>query len=243
MDNIDFYLGCIEKLVARLMNEEKPNIEKASAVIAEAMKNKKWLYVFGTGHSHIISEEFFYRAGGLVRVYPIFDTSLMLHAGAVKSTSMERISGYSKVLLDDTPAGGGDVIIVASNSGRNAVPIEMAVEAKAKGLTVIAFTSLTHSKAVTSRHSSGKRLFELADIVIDNGGEFGDACIGAKMGKVAPTSTAISAIIINSIVSKVSEILESDNCETEFYASSNTDQGEKLNQKYINKYKSLVPSL
>ena len=243
MNNIDLYLKTIEELVNRLKGEERSNIEEASTVIANAMKNNKWLYVFGSGHSHIMSEEFFYRAGGMVRIYPILDTALMLHEGAVKSTSLERISGYAKALLDDCPVTAGDVIIIASNSGRNAVPIEMAIEAKKRGITVIAFTSLAHTKAVTSRHSSGKRLFELADIIIDNGGIFGDACIETKTNKVAPTSTAIGAVIINCIVARIAEILDKDNIEAEFFASSNTDEGEAINQKFIDKYKNFVRSL
>ena len=243
MNNIDLYLDNIEKLVHRLRTEERSNIEDASEAIADAMKNNKWLYVFGSGHSHIMSEEFFYRAGGMVRIYPILETALMLHEGAAKSTSLERMSGYAKILLDDCPAASGDVIIIASNSGRNSVPVEMALEAKKKGMAVIAFTCLAHSKAVASRHSSNKRLFELADIVIDNGGVFGDACIETKGNKVAPTSTAIGALIINSIVSRVAEILDAENIEAEFFASSNTDEGEKINQKYIEKYKNLIRSL
>ena len=168
MTNIDVYIDVIEKLLARLKSEEKPNIEKAAQMIATAMQNDKWLYVFGSGHSHMMAEEFFYRAGGLMRVYPIMEPTLMLHEGAIKSTQAERQSGTAKKILDNYPIDLGDVLIVASNSGRNAVPIEMAIEAKKIGVSVVALTSLNHSKAVTSRHSSGKRLFELADIVIDN---------------------------------------------------------------------------
>ncbi|HJO95639.1 MAG TPA: SIS domain-containing protein [Victivallales bacterium] len=243
MSNIDLYINEIEKLVDRLKNVEKPNIEKASQTIADAQKNGNWLYVFGTGHSHMIAEEFFYRAGGMVKIYPIFDTALMLHEGAVRSTALERLNGYAGALLDDYPVKAGDVIIIASNSGRNAVPVEMASEAKKRGMIVIAFTSINHSSQVTSRHSSGKRLFEMADIVIDNGGVFGDACIDAGHGKVAPTSTAIGATVINAIVARVAEILIKDDAEVEFFASSNTDEGEKLNQKFIDKYKDYVRSL
>jgi len=237
MTNIDVYIEIIEKLLARLKNKEKPNVEKAAQTIATAMQNDKYLYVFGSGHSHMMAEEFFYRAGGLVRVYPMLEPALMLHEGALKSTAAERQSGSAKKILANYPIGAGDVLVIASNSGRNAVPIEMAIEAKKTGVNVIALTSLNHSKAVTSRHSSGKRLFELADIVIDNGGVVGDAAVVVNGEKIAPTSTVINAAIINAIVARVVELLGD---KAEFFASSNTDEGEKRNQKYIDKYKDFV---
>lgn len=240
MTNIDIYIEIIEKLLARLKNEEKPNIEKAAQAIAAAMQNDKWLYVFGSGHSGMMAEEFFYRAGGLVRVYPMFVPNLMVCYGAINSTVAERQSGAAKKILGGYPISSGDVLVVASNSGRNAVPIEMALEAKKIGVTVIALTSLNHSKSVTSRHSSGKRLFELADIVIDNGGVVGDAAVSINGEKVAPTSTVINAVIINAIVARVVELLGD---KAEFFASSNTDEGEKRNQKYIEKYKNFVSCL
>lgn len=243
MNYSNFYLETIEKLINHLKENQKTNIETASKAIANAYKNNRWLFVFGTGHSHMVTEEFFYRAGGLVKVYPIFDTALMLHEGAVKSTSMERLFGYAKALLDDTPIQHGDVLIISSNSGRNAVPVEMAMEAKARGVTVIALTSLAHSSNVLSRHASGKRLFELADIVIDNGGIFGDACVSTKEDNVSSTSTVINSIVVNLIIATVVELMEKENLPIECFSSSNTDAGEKRNQKLISKYKNYVRSL
>lgn len=240
MTNIDTYIEVIERLLARLKNEEKLNIEKAAQAIAAAMQKDKWLYVFGSGHSSMMAEEFFYRAGGLVRVYPIFNPALMVHNGAIKSTAAERQSGVAKKILQNYPISSGDVLFIASNSGRNAVPIEMAIEAKKIGVMVIALTSLNHSRSVTSRHGSGKRLFELADIVIDNGGVIGDAAVPVNGEKIAPTSTVINAAIVNAIVARVVELLGD---RAEFFASSNTDEGEARNQKYIEKYKDFIKCL
>ena len=243
MDNIDKYISKVENQIKVFKHQEKDNLDKAATLIAEAMVKDKWLYVFGTGHSHIIAEEFFYRAGGLVRVYPILDTALMLHEGAVKSTALERLSGYAEALLNDYPVTDGDVIIISSNSGRNAVPIEMAIEAKKRGMKVIVLTSMAHTKVVTSRHASGKKLYEFADVVIDNCGVFGDACIEVGENAVAPTSTVIGAIVVNSIVAGTVEKMHKLGKEAEYFMSSNTDHGEKMNQHFIKSYKDLVRPL
>jgi uncharacterized phosphosugar-binding protein len=243
MSNIDKYIENIELIINSIKGKELDNIEEASHAVATALNAGNFIYAFGTGHSHILAEEIFYRAGGMVKVYPILCTELMLHEGAVKSTAMERLSGYAKVILDDYPVKKGDVIFIFSNSGRNAVPVEMAVEAKKRGMKIIVITNINHSSASKSRHESGKRLFELGDIIIDNCGEHGDACIQTQKKKVAPTSTAIGAMIMNAIVARTAEILENTGVEAEFYSSSNTDEGEKQNLEYIEKYKDLVKSL
>ena len=103
MSNVDTYIEVIEKLLQQVKTEQQANIEQAAVVIADAMKKNNWLYVFGSGHSHMMAEELFYRAGGLVRVYPILDPAFMLHEGAVKSTAIERLPGYAKIILDDYP--------------------------------------------------------------------------------------------------------------------------------------------
>jgi uncharacterized phosphosugar-binding protein len=244
MSNIKKYINNIEKLIKAVSTKEADNIENAALAAVETLKAGKWIYAFGTGHSHILAEEIFYRAGGLVKIYPILNTELMLHEGAVKSTSMERLSGYAKVILDDYPIEKGDLLFIFSNSGRNAVPIEMAIEAKKRNIKTIALTNIAHSSASKSRHVSGKRLFELVDIVIDNCGIHGDACISTKTSKVAPTSTVIGAMIMNAIVARTAELLEEKKIKNiELYSSSNTDAGEKLNMKFIHKYKNIIKPL
>lgn len=243
MSLINKYFEQINSILSKVVESQLPQIEQASRIIANSIMNDGWLYVFGSGHSHMVAEEFFYRAGGIVRVYPILDTTLMLHEGAVKSSAIERLSGYAKSLLDDYPVKENDVIIIASNSGRNAVPIEMAIEAKLRNMKVIAITNLEHSTTVNSRHKSGKRLFELADVVIDNCGQFGDACIDINGRKIAPTSTVICSAIVNSIVAGIAEEFSNKNFSGEFFTSSNTDEGEQKNISHIKKYKNFVRQL
>lgn len=240
---VNDYFTNIKNLLDQILSTQNKNIGLAADIIADAVMADGWLYVFGTGHSHMIAEELFYRAGGLVRVYPILDTALMLHEGAVKSSALERLSGYAKCLLEDYPVTAKDAILIVSNSGRNAIPVEMALEAKARGLTVIALTNLSHSQAVSSRHSSGKRLFEIADVVINTCGEIGDASLEVNDIKIGPTSTVTGSAIVNALIIRVAEIFAKNNFSGEFFVSSNTDNGEVKNLQYIAKYKNFVRSL
>jgi uncharacterized phosphosugar-binding protein len=244
MTNVDIYISNIQRLIQTVISSQSDNIEQAAQALSKSILSDNWVYAFGTGHSHMLAEEVFYRAGGMVKLCPILCTELMLHESAVKSSSMERLSGYAKVILEDYPIQKGDVLFVFSNSGRNAVPVEMAIEAKRLGVTVVAITNINHSSASKSRHESGKRLFEVADIVIDNCGEEGDACIQTKNQKVSPTSTVIGSMLVNAIVARTAEIIEQSNPDKfEFYASSNTDSGEISNKKYLEKYKSVIKCL
>ena len=237
------YISNIEKLIKEVKETQMDSLRQSAEIIAESLIADGMIYGFGTGHSHMLAEELFYRAGGLARVYPILDEGLMLDSSAAKSTSFERLHGYAEALLNDYPVKEGDVIIIASNSGRNAVTIEMAMEAKKRGMKVLALTSLKHSRSAASRHSSGKRLFELADVVIDNCGCAGDASIEfEEIGSVGPTSTVIGALLLQSIICEAVEIMLANNVKPEVYISSNVGSGDS-NQALIEKYKKQIKCL
>jgi len=142
-----------DKLVAAF--GQKSKIQTASNWIANSLEAEGWIYTTGTGHSHLLAEEIFYRAGGFARVIPILDPALMLHENASKSTDIERLEGYAANLLSPYNITESDVFIIYSNSGRNSVAIEMAQIAKSAGAKVIAITNLSHTSSVDSRHSSG----------------------------------------------------------------------------------------
>lgn len=239
------YILKVFELAEAVLAEEGENIRKAARMIAEAAGRGGLLHAFGTGHSYMLVEELFYRAGGFAFVNPIFEEGLMLHRGARQSTDMERMEGYASVILEHQPTSEGDVILIVSNSGRNAVNIEMAMEAKARGLKVVAITSLTHGAASPSRHSSGKRLHELSDVVIDNHGCVGDASIDVEglAERVAPTSTAIGAIIVNAIVAEAAERMAGSGKPPDVFASSNGNAGEDHNERLIRKYKGVIRCL
>ena len=144
------YLENIHRLLDQLAETQQSVIEAVSEVCANAIYHDRLLYFFGTGHSHMICEEPFYRAGGLACVYPILEPDLMLHSGASKSSAYERIQGLGNVVISQTPIQKGDVLFLISNSGRNAVIVDAAMEAHSLGATTIAVTSMNHTINVES---------------------------------------------------------------------------------------------
>ena len=241
MNKSDEYFDEVSRLLKTAQQTQREPIRQAVEAVAAALSQGGTVFAFGTGHSHMLAEELFYRAGGLVRVYPILDDPLMLHINASRSSRMERLPGYAATLLEDGPElHTGDVMFIFSNSGRNAVPVEMALEAKKRGLCVICITNLTHSRSVSSRHASGKKLFEVSDIVIDNGGAIGDAAIRVGETVCSPTSTVIGAAILQAIVCGVVERMQEDGTVPEVFSSSNIDGGDEINEQYIRRYRSKI---
>lgn len=235
-----------EKAIAILTEvSEISEVEKCAQLFAETLKNGKNIYLFGTGHSHMLAEEMFYRAGGLVNIRPILETSLMLHESAAKSTEIERLSGYAEIILSHYGVSEGDTIVIISNSGRNSVCVDTALMCKERGVNVVALTSVTHSMSGESRHASGKRLFEIADIVLDNHGCYGDACVNIpEIGKtVSPTSTVVGAAILNAIEAECVDILVKQGITPEVFSSSNVDGGDEINTQYVKKYNGVIKHL
>lgn len=229
------YFEAIYQLLRKLEETQLPKIYEAADLVLNVIKNDGILHVFGTGHSHMLAEEPFYRAGGLVPINPILDTALMLHEGALKSSQMERLEGYAEILADYHKICSKDAIIISSNSGRNAVPVEMAIAARKRDVKVIAITSLAHSQTVKSRHSSGKRLFELADIVIDNCGIPGDAILEVEglSQKISATSTVTGVVIINTIIAETVERLLLEGITPPIFQSANSDGGEQFAEQLV----------
>lgn len=224
------YLAHVSHLIERAAVDEWDAISAAAHLVADALTAGRGIHAFGSGHSHMLAEEMFYRAGGLVDVRPILFEGLMLHANAPLSTSLERLPGLAVILLDGHDVRAGDVLLVFSNSGRNPVTVELAQAARARGVGVIAITSRRHSESTTPR-GGGPRLFEVADVVIDNGGEPGDAAIRVAGfdRAVAPTSTAVGAAIVNAIVAEAVALTVDAGVAPRVFASSNVDEGDAIN--------------
>jgi uncharacterized phosphosugar-binding protein len=244
MKAMERYYGILLGQMRAIREREWPKIAEAGEWLGEALAQDRFLYAFGTGHSHLLAEEIFYRAGGLARACPILDERLMLHREAIAATYHEREEGYAAKLLDLYPVESGDVLIVASNSGRNAVPIEMAMEGRARGLKVIAITNVAHAKVWGSRHPSGKTLGEAAHLCLDNCGIPGDACVPVEGFDqlLGSPSTATGAMIVNLILVHGIEAALRRGAKPEVFISSNSN-GDDHNDRLLQKYKGRVRHL
>ena len=239
------YITNIQNLINRVLETQMDIIDEAGAIVAETIMSNGYVYAFGTGHSHMMAEELFYRAGGLARVYPILEDALMLHNGAIKSTEMERLDGYAELILERYECNDKDCLIIASNSGRNPVSIEMVKAAHKRGMKVIGLTNLIHSEAQESRHVSGSKLYEIGDVVLDNQGCLGDASVYIPEidRNIAATSTSLGAILLHTVVISAVEIMIEKGHIPEVFSSSNLDEGDEINDKILAKYRSFVKPL
>mgnify|MGYP002511941001 FL=1 len=239
------YLKNIINLLHKLENTQENMIDRVADVCAECIYNGGLLYFFGTGHSHMICEEPFYRAGGLACIYPILETDLMLHEGASKSSGYERLEGLGNLVVANTNIGKGDVLFIASNSGRNCAVIDAALEAKKRGAITVAITSMDHTTKVASRHSSGLKLYQVCDYVLDNGGEMGDASVelAGMEQKIAPTSSVMDITLVNLILVNTVEILLRKGMKPPVFMSANTDAGDQANKAVLDMYRARIPSL
>lgn len=234
----------VESKLKRAFLQER-EIKLAAKWVSESIRDKGWIYVSGTGHSHMMAEEIFYRTGGFARVIPVLDPDLMLHISASNSTMVERQEGYAHDLLKSYPLTEKDVFFIFSNSGRNPVTIEMAMYAQEKGARVISITNFIQSKTLDSRHSSEQMLFQVSDLFLDNCGEIGDAAIdieGVPI-KVGPTSTVIGAALIQAIMVQAVENLVEMGVDPEIFKGANDGDTDQPVDSLVEKYKKQVKGL
>jgi uncharacterized phosphosugar-binding protein len=235
----------IVSILERIQSTQLQNIEELASIIAKKTVEGGLLFGFGTGHSHVIAEELYIRAGGLFTAKGILEPEFMLHGTKWKSTALERIEGISKSILELNGVRSKDVIIIISNSGRNAVPIEMAIEAKKMGLVVICITNMAHSQSISSRHSSGKRLFEVSDYILDNCGVPGDCTLGFSDAQYrsGATSTITGSYIIQLLVAQIIVKIKELGETPPVMLSSNLDGNDAYNENLLRSYLTKFPEL
>ncbi|MBQ8292914.1 MAG: SIS domain-containing protein [Bacilli bacterium] len=240
---MDKFTGKIKEIIDIVYQEEKEKIKEAAMVIFESIKDGGILHVFATGHSHMLAEEMFYRAGGLVAIDPVLRPFLMQHEGAISSTKFERLPGIAKIVFDGLDKNVNDPFIVVSNSGINAVPVEFAEIARENNHKVIAITSVSSSKNLKPRTLNNKHLYECGDIVIDNHVPHGDGVIETKYGNVGAVSSIVCSYIAQSLVLEIINLFIENDITPPIYMSANLEGGDEHNKKIYEEYKSRVKSL
>lgn len=217
----------VQSILCRILETQMAALDQAASLVAETIQRSGLVYTLGSGHSLTIAAELYFRAGGMSHFDIIQDRTF---------GRAERLSGYAAILLESYPISANDLLIIASNSGRNPLPVEMATEARRRNVYTIGITSLAHSKAVGSRVSSGLRLFEACDLVIDTCGLPGDAAVELapnSPARVCPTSTLAGVFIVNCISGMAAEKILEKGIEPPVFLSANLDGADEHNQPLL----------
>lgn len=230
------YFDRLVELIDEL-REQGPQIEAASNMIAESIAAGGVVHVFGSGHSHMMAEEVFHRAGGLFAFNALLDINLTSF-GTLKAGMVERTEGYAAIILDSFDVRAGEVVIVVSNSGINPVPIELAIDAKKRGAKTIAITSAGHYASAKSRYSTGQKLTDVVDLTVDSRVPVGDAILSfdGLDASVAAASTALGAALMNAIVAQTTEALLAAGHQPPVIVSMNVPGGDDRNKALANHY-------
>ncbi|MCL5103840.1 MAG: SIS domain-containing protein [Armatimonadetes bacterium] len=226
--------------LTKVADTQQGSIRKAAEAMADAVENGQSIFAFGASHSFILAEEMTYRTGGLMLVNPIYPHGMNLFVRPLTATSrMERVVGLGKEILASAPIKQGDLLFIASTSGRNAVVIDMANAAQERGITTVAITSVEYSRNVTSRHPSGKKLMDLCDIVIDNCAPHGDAAVSISgfPHKVGPLSSVMGCAIVHAIVADAVQMLVDKGIDPPVFVSANLDHGDAYNARLLEENK------
>ncbi len=237
------YFDRLQELINDL-RVEGPRIEEAAKLMADCIGTGGIVHVFGSGHSHMMAEEVFHRAGGLFAFNAMLDVNLTSF-GTLNAGMVERTEGYATVVLASFDVRPGEVVVVVSNSGINPVPIELAIEARKLGATTIAITSAGHYASAASRHSSGKKLADVADLTIDSRVPAGDAIVSfdGLDAPVAASSTALGAALMNGIVAQVVEALLAAEQRPPVIVSMNVPGGDERNAELTERYRARLKLL
>lgn len=217
------------ELVLRLDTTQKDSIEKTARLFADALKNGGLLQAFGSGHSQAGASELCFRAGGFIPTKQIKEPA----GGAY-----EGIEGVGTSFMKKVDVQKNDVVVLISNSGRNPLPIEIAIESKKKGAKIVVITSMQSTLNLSSKHSSGKNLYEYADVVLDNCVDEGDAMIelAGLDTKICGMSAITTAILIQAAVCRACEMLLSEGIVPPVFKSQNVDGGAEYNDALRAKY-------
>ena len=241
------YLSRAGEIVATIRRTQKDKIESAAEVFARSIQAGGRVYLFGSGHSVIPVLDIFPRYGSFVGFYPIYDPRLMWFnvvgpGGARELLWLERREGYAAVILQSYQLEPRDSILIFSHGGLNAAPIEMAMGAKQKGLTVVSVSSLLNHRQAKAEHSSGKKLADVSDIAIDNCVPPEDALVSAEgtKEKFAAGSTVAAVSIAMALVAETGLRLVKNGAKPSTFVSPNVGLPADHNQNVFREYERFI---
>ena len=235
------YSSKINLILKKISKEESKKFIKCAKLIRNSYKRGGQLFIFGTGHSKLLAEESFHRAGGYAAACPIRSDEINFSKGTDKATALERTANVAKRALEKYKLTSKDILMIVSNSGVNHAPVEAALIAKKKKIKTIALTSYKFSKQAPLSKLK-KRLYEICDIYIDNKIPPGDAVVGINKMMVGPASTITGSFILNSILVEVANLLKNEKIFP-FYISVNMPNAKQNNDKLEKKFRKINPHL
>ncbi|MFF8402670.1 SIS domain-containing protein [Streptomyces sp. NPDC014846] len=236
----DLFFDAAITLLQRVREEEAAAITTAGTLLADTVAAGGRLFAFGAGHSSLAAQDVVYRAGGLALM------NLLAVPGVVGvdvtpatlGSALERVDGLASAVLDTSPVRAGDALLIISLSGRNALPVEMAMSARTRGVRVIGVTSVAYASQTTSRHASGTFLKDHCDVVLDSKIAVGDAelTLDTIPAPFAPASTVVTAALMQAVMATAAATLADRGIEPPLLRSGNVDGGHEWNGRVMREY-------
>ncbi|MER6731232.1 SIS domain-containing protein [Streptomyces puniciscabiei] len=236
----DLFFDAAIGLLQRVREEEAESIGAAGALLADTVASGGRLFAFGAGHSSLAAQDVVYRAGGLALM------NLLAVPGVVGvdvtpatlGSALERVDGLASAVLGTSPIRSGDALVIISLSGRNALPVEMALNARSLGVKVIGVTSVAYASQTTSRHASGTFLKDHCDIVLDSKIAVGDAelTLDTIPAPFAPASTVVTTALMQAVMATTAAALADRGIEPPLLRSGNVDGGHEWNGRVMREY-------
>ena len=243
------YFRILNEVVEKVRTTQQDNIMKAAEILADTTQKGGIIYGFGTGHSHLVVDDAFWRAATPANYCALLEPSATGNQEITKSYYVENTYGIGKLVVDYHRITPNDCMIIISNSGNNIAPVDAALRAKEKGIPVIAITAVEYSDYLTTKHRDGVKLKDVADVVLDNCSLIGDAAVEIENFpmKVGSTSTIPNIYLQNAILTQMVEILVERGFEPDVYYNGHlafmdencADHNDKLVDKYFYKIRNL----
>ena len=231
------YFDKVSALLSEVAIDAKKPIEELSQTMATRIARGGIVQLFGSGHSQLIAQEGFYRAGSLVPVKPISIGPLMLHEGAQMSSENEKDSTFSSTFLSTLDIRPEDIVIVISTSGRNPVPIDVAQFAKKQGAYTVSIQSLLYTEEEhPSRHMSGQRLERVVSTILDTQVPPGDGILHIAGIQSGPVSSITGNALLHALFCEVVDYMSTNGLEVPVFKSGNLEGNAEYNEALVARY-------